>query len=60
MLKMTENMLENGGINSERYRKRANGLYEVLDKYPVFLPKVNKAFRSRINVTWECSTPELS
>lgn len=54
---MSEKMLQNGGIDSNRYRVRSNKLNEVLDKYPIFLPKVNKKYRSRINVTWECSTP---
>lgn len=53
-------MLENGGIDSERFKKRANKMYAVLDKYPIFMPKVSKAFRSRINVTWECTSPEIS
>jgi phosphoserine aminotransferase len=35
-------------------------MYDVLDRYPTFIPKVSKPFRSRINVTWECATPELS
>lgn len=57
---MSENMLQSGGIDANRYRIRSNKIYNVLDKYPIYIPKVNKKYRSRINVTWECSTPEIA
>lgn len=50
---MSENMINKGGINSDNYRKRANILYDVLDSHPsIYIPKVSKMYRSRINVTW--------
>lgn len=45
-------MLQSGGIDTDRYRNRSNKIYDVLDRYPIYIPKVNKKYRSRINVTW--------
>lgn len=56
---MTQHLLDNGGVVSDRFRSRAMKLYDVLDRYPIYLPKVRKGFRSRINVTWDSLTPEL-
>jgi phosphoserine aminotransferase len=57
MMRMSDHMLHNGGVQPQRFTTRSNKLYNVLDKHPIYLPKVNKAYRSRINVTWDCVTP---
>ncbi len=46
-------------VIEERNRQKAQLLYEVLDKWPIYEPTANPEDRSLMNVTWRLTKPEL-